>query len=240
MPWGYTAPHLRSSAMPAGKNFVPTFSIIILTLKLCYAFLPAQMNYLDTCDSPLELERRFRLSVPIYLTRNPSANQLSKLPSCLDINSCELLASPVDDCRDGGEPRYQECQNVVSCSNGSVILHPELYAEVMQSDCSPYPSNGTTVRTCDDVVVQEEVWKATASGNCTNVCRPKLGSAQVSTDTGMCKFMVMELRTSSLLTALKLSAALKSPSSLGLLERCLGGGPQANIVQAAGPAGRNF
>jgi hypothetical protein len=134
---------------------------------------------------------------------------------------------------------YQGCDNVVSCSNGSTLLHPGLYAAVSLSSCSPSPVKGQAIRTCDDVVVVEEVWNQIAGGNCSSVCSPRLGSGQGYGKPGNCKSMLLELRTNSLLTALKLRTALKSTSSVGLLERCLGGAPELPTVQAVGPAGSN-
>lgn len=236
---GYGAPYSRFnwSVFGRGKLLFYFLQHVILLLRVSLAIGPSQTHFLGSCDSPQESERHFRLTVPLYLRGTPSNIHLSRLPTCLDVSDCELLASRIEDCYEGDELASQGCDNVVSCSNGSMILHPGLYAAVSQSICTPSPVKGQAIRTCDDIVVVDDVWKQTIAGNCTTVCRPRLGSGQGYSKVRSCKSMLLELRTNSLLTALKLRSALRSTSSVGLLEKCLGGGPESSMVQAVGPAG---
>lgn len=203
---------------------------IVVSVEVSGAIVEPPLTYVSTCDSP-EGDGQFRLSVPLHLKATPSQAQLSHLPSCLDVGNCELLVSAVENC--GVSGTTNACREVVSCSNGSLTLHPELFETVSEFQCStsPSPSAG---RICDDIVVREEVWDQIAERKCNSSC---VTETQNKTQLEDCKLMVLELRTNSLRTALKLRSALKSPSSLDLLERCLGGNSGTSMVQAIGPAG---
>lgn len=206
---------------------------ILAAVKVNGAVGESPLTFLSTCDSPDLADGQFRLSVPIHLRDTPSKAHLSRLPSCLDVGNCELLVSAVEDCGVSGNAS-NSCREVVSCSNGSLTLHPDLFETVSEFQCST-STNPSTGRICDDIVVREEVWDQIAARNCSNSC---LSASQEKTHLASCKNMALELRTNSLRTALKLRSALKSSSSLDLLEKCLGGNPGTSMVQAIGPAGK--
>lgn len=215
--------------------------LVICFVSPTVAWTRAPKEYVGSCQEPAGApsDRHFRVSAPIFLQGVPSGSELSRLPSCLGMDACQLLASPLEDCAEGGQGYAATCNTVYTCGNASTIVHPEVYAAIVDSGCQPVSDKSVTgTVSCGDTVMKNEIVALVVGGACTAICRPQLGSSLAADKDSPCKATQLEMRTDNLLLALQLQSALQSPTVLQLLDTCLwSGGDTTRSVQAVGSTG---
>jgi hypothetical protein len=215
--------------------------LFISFISFTSAWNRAPKEYVGSCNESTltPSDRHFRVSVPIFLQGVPSESEVGRLPSCLGMDSCQLLASPLEDCAESGQGLAATCNTVYTCGNASTIVHPEVYAAVIDSGCQPVSDKSVTgAVNCGDTVMRNEVVAMVVGGACTETCRPQVGSSHLAKLDSPCKATQLELRTENLLLALQLQSALQSPTVLQLLDTCLwSGGDVQRSVQAVGSTG---